>query len=59
MLFSFAILFFWRVFLFAGYEWFYKKHDKKIKSGDELHLELTPATKIFEKLKDMNKKLLA
>jgi len=31
MLFSFAILFFWRVFLFAGYEWFYKKHDKKIK----------------------------
>src|SRR3989344_6556815 len=33
------------------------KHDKKIKSGDELHLELTPATKIFEKLKDMNKKI--
>lgn len=33
------------------------RHDKKIKSNEELHLELTPTTKIFEKLKKINKKI--
>ena len=31
MLFSLAILFFWRVFLFVRAIGFYKKHDEKIK----------------------------
>jgi len=34
-----------------------EKNDKKIKSGKELHLELTPTTKIFEKIKGFNKKV--
>lgn len=34
------------------------RHDAKIKSNKELQLELAPATKIFEKLKKMNKKML-
>ncbi len=33
------------------------KKNKKIKSDKELHLELTPTTKIFEKLKKLNKKI--
>ncbi|MDP3765814.1 MAG: bifunctional phosphopantothenoylcysteine decarboxylase/phosphopantothenate--cysteine ligase CoaBC [Nanoarchaeota archaeon] len=33
------------------------KHNAKIKSDKELNLELTPATKIFEKLKGLNKKI--
>ena len=33
------------------------KKDKKIKSGQELHLELMPATKIFEHLKKFSKKI--
>ena len=32
-----------------------EKIDKKIKSGKELHLELTPTTKIFEKIKKIKK----
>jgi len=34
-----------------------KKENKKIKSGRELHLELTPTTKILENLKKFNKRL--
>lgn len=33
------------------------KHNAKIKSNKELHLELSPTTKIFEKLKKMNKNM--
>ena len=33
------------------------KKNKKIKSGKELHLELSPTTKILEKLKKLNKKI--
>ena len=33
------------------------KNHAKIKSNEELHLELMPTTKIFEKLKKMNKKI--
>ena len=33
------------------------KKNAKIKSNKELHLELTPSTKIFEKLKKLNKKI--
>ncbi|MBI2660590.1 bifunctional phosphopantothenoylcysteine decarboxylase/phosphopantothenate--cysteine ligase CoaBC [Candidatus Woesearchaeota archaeon] len=33
------------------------KHGSKIKSGKELHLELVPTAKIFERLKGINKKL--
>src|SRR3989338_788086 len=33
------------------------KNNEKIKSGRELHLELTPTTKIFEKLKKLNKSI--
>mgnify|MGYP001583462634 CR=1 FL=1 len=33
------------------------KKNEKIKSTDALHLELTPTTKIFEKLKKMNKNI--
>lgn len=33
------------------------KKNSKIKSGKELHLELTPTTKIFEKLKKLNKRI--
>jgi len=33
------------------------KSDKKIKSHQELHLELTPTTKILENLKKLNKKI--
>ena len=35
----------------------YKKNNKKIKSNKELHLELYPTTKIFEKLKKLNKEM--
>jgi phosphopantothenoylcysteine decarboxylase/phosphopantothenate--cysteine ligase len=31
------------------------KKDEKIKSGEELHLELMPTTKIFDKIKSLNK----
>ncbi|MEA2036425.1 MAG: bifunctional phosphopantothenoylcysteine decarboxylase/phosphopantothenate--cysteine ligase CoaBC [Nanoarchaeota archaeon] len=31
--------------------------DKKLKSGEDLHLELTPTTKILEKIKKFNKKI--
>lgn len=34
------------------------KKNRKIKSNKELHLELAPATKIFEKLKNLSKKIL-
>lgn len=34
------------------------KKNTKIKSGKELHLELAPTTKIFEKLKKLNKKIV-
>ena len=34
-----------------------EKINKKIKSGKELHLELTPTTKIFERIKGLNKKI--
>lgn len=33
------------------------KNNAKIKSGKELHLELAPAAKIFEKLKNLSKKI--
>ncbi|MBI2654379.1 bifunctional phosphopantothenoylcysteine decarboxylase/phosphopantothenate--cysteine ligase CoaBC [Candidatus Woesearchaeota archaeon] len=33
------------------------KQNKKIKSNKELHLELTPTTKIFERLKKLNKRI--
>ncbi len=33
------------------------KENTKIKSDKELHLELTPSTKIFERLKKLNKKI--
>lgn len=33
------------------------RSNRKIKSGKKLHLELAPATKIFEKLKRMNEKI--
>ncbi|MBI2647339.1 bifunctional phosphopantothenoylcysteine decarboxylase/phosphopantothenate--cysteine ligase CoaBC [Candidatus Woesearchaeota archaeon] len=33
------------------------KHSTKIRSGKELHLELTQTTKIFEKLKNINQKI--
>ena len=33
------------------------KHNTKIKSNKELHLELAPTAKIFEKLKKLNKKI--
>ena len=34
-----------------------EKNNKKIKSGVNLHLELTPTTKIFEKIKKLNRKI--
>jgi|TARA_B100001964_G_scaffold245721_1_gene335151 phosphopantothenoylcysteine decarboxylase/phosphopantothenate--cysteine ligase len=33
------------------------KHNNKIKSHENLHLELTPTTKIFENIKNLNKKI--
>lgn len=33
------------------------RNNSKIKSGRELHLELAPTTKIFERLKNLNKKI--
>jgi phosphopantothenoylcysteine decarboxylase / phosphopantothenate---cysteine ligase len=35
-----------------------EKNDEKIKSTSELHLELTPSTKILEKLKSLNSKMV-
>jgi phosphopantothenoylcysteine decarboxylase/phosphopantothenate--cysteine ligase len=35
-----------------------EKQDTKISSGQKINLELTPTTKIFEKIKDLNKKLV-